>query len=272
MGDRPFCLLQGRIHGNETWCASIYGSVSPIPRHVFTHWRAAGFHLPHEKTIKEYTRWNSEAPGFNDDVLRQLAISYEERHSYHARAGYLAFDAMSVQEEVVLNRRTCDIEGFQNVGNLVSYTNKLFAPPEDDAIKAIQLAKQCLQLVFISMDGLHKVPIGYFLVESENATLIVEMLHAAIMRLMIINIHTVAFIGDGSGPNRSTFEQLTSVAPQTVLAGSNWNDGPVRSRPSAGEALGPGALVVVRPVRRDVGHRGQGRVHRPGNAHDGPFF
>jgi hypothetical protein len=191
---------------------------------VFTHWRAAGFHLPHEKTIKEYTRWNSEAPGFNDDVLRQLAISYEDRHSYHARAGYLAFDAMSVQEEVVLNRRTCDIEGFQNVGNLVSYTNNLFAPPKDDAIKAIQLAKQCLQLVFISMDGLHKVPIGYFLVESENATLIVEMVHAAIMRLMIINIHTVAFIGDGSGPNRSAFEQLTSVAPQTVLAGSNWND------------------------------------------------
>jgi hypothetical protein len=50
------------------------------------------------------------------------------------------------------------------------------------------------------------------------------MVHAAIMRLMIINIHTVAFIGDGSGPNRSAFEQLTSVAPQTVPAGSNWND------------------------------------------------
>ena len=182
--------------------------------------------MPHEKTIKDYIRWNPQKPGFNDDVLRELSITYEleRRTSYHARAGHLAFDAMSVKEEVVLNRRTLAFEGLQDVGNLVSYTNKLFEKEETDVLKGIQLAKQCLQVVFISMDGLHKVPIAYFLVETENATLIVEMVYAAVMRLMTIRLDVVSAIGDGSGPNRSAFEQMVSVGTQTVKAGSNWNN------------------------------------------------
>ena len=93
--------------------------------------------MPHEKTIKDYIRWNPQKPGFNDDVLRELSITYEleRRTSYHARAGHLAFDAMSVKEEVVLNRRTLAFEGLQDVGNLVSYTNKLFEKEETYVIK-----------------------------------------------------------------------------------------------------------------------------------------
>jgi hypothetical protein len=70
-------------------------------------------------------------------VLRELSITYEleRRTSYHARAGHLAFDAMSVKEEVVLNRRTLAFEGLQDVGNLVSYTNKLFEKEETYVIK-----------------------------------------------------------------------------------------------------------------------------------------
>ena len=107
----------------------------------------------------EYTNWNPELPGFNDDVLRELAVTYEEeqRVSFHAHSGHLTYDAMSHKEEVVIDRHTLSIKGLQDVGNLVTYTDRLFEKKDPDPRKAVKLSKQCLQLVFISMDGLHKV-------------------------------------------------------------------------------------------------------------------
>ena len=80
--------------------------------------------LPSERTLRDYTNWIRAGVGFHsavdDQLVQEMHIS-EERHRYIA----LCWDEMKIKEGLVFNKYTCELVGFQSVGDINNDLEKL---------------------------------------------------------------------------------------------------------------------------------------------------
>ena len=162
------------------------------------------FSLPCPSSLSNWTSSVNCEPGFFQDVFNYLQEKAKEDISYRDCA--LIFDGMYIKSGIVYNKSNGNYEGFANFGGDIS----AFDP---DA-----MATEALVYMLVGLRGHWKIPVGYVLCNSINATnlscLTSKALHLASSHGL--RVHSVTC--DGAPAN------LDSMRSFGCVFGKNLND------------------------------------------------
>ncbi|KYN26640.1 THAP domain-containing protein 9 [Trachymyrmex cornetzi] len=125
----------------------------------------------------------SAEPGFQLNVLQALAKLKEEEKDCS-----LIFDSMTVKHEIQWNEHNHSYSGFSNCGNNTSFGKKKVE------------AQEAVVFLLVSVKGIWKWPIAYFLVKKMSSTMLSEFLKTALILCSEnkLRVHSLTFDGDAS--------------------------------------------------------------------------
>lgn len=183
--------------------------------------RSSGFlKLPSERTLRDYTNYFNNRPGFQDETDQQLFSEIPVSLSKSKRFIALLLDEMKVKEGLVFNKHTGEIIGYTSLGDI-----------NDDLLRLEQegerplVAKYILALMVCGILFKLEFPYAHFATRGATGDLLFPMVWEAVRRLEARELKVMCVTADGASPNRNFFELFylllqdsKSVFPRSTLA------------------------------------------------------
>ena len=170
--------------------------------------------LPSERTLQDYTHFNTTGTGFSaatDNQLRQHARLNTTPD--HKNIVGLLFDEMHIKEGLVFSKNTGNLIGFVDLGDVnndfIRYSNS-----NTDCDSSLPLAKSVL---FIMVRGLMSnltFPYAQFPVDSIKGSQLYPLFWEAVHRLECMNFKVLTCTCDGATSNRRLYHLLTKSEPE----------------------------------------------------------
>ena len=181
------------------WCLNLK-LMSSAAYHAL---RTSGFiKLPSERTLRDYTHYFVNKPGFQDEVNQQMVdeikkMSIDEPRKYVA----LLVDEMKVKEGLVYNKNCGEVIGFVNLGDI----NQQLLILERQEDEHPPVAKQILALMVRGMMFKLEFPYAHFGTCGVTGEMLYSIVWEAIRRLEASEIKVICVTADGASPNRKFF-------------------------------------------------------------------
>jgi len=149
--------------------------------------------LPHPRTLsKWYSHLNAE-PGFTSESLNILELKV--KYSPHAVFGSLVMDEIAIRQHLEYDSSTGKYYGRVDMGSGI----------DNDSL---EVAKECLVFLVVSVNENWKLPIGYFLVCSLNSSQKLALVRYALHVLEKTGIKIISLTFDGCSNNITTAQIL----------------------------------------------------------------
>jgi len=165
--------------------------------------------LPSERTLRDYTHFNSTKAGFSDatdDQLREYARLNGTPN--HKNLAGLLLDEMHIKEGLVFNKSTGSLVGFVDLGDInnafLRYSNS-----DSDSLNELPLAKSVLFIMVRGLTSNLTFPYAQFPVESVKGSQLFPLFWEAVHRLECIGFRVMSCTCDGATSNRRLYHLLT---------------------------------------------------------------
>lgn len=164
--------------------------------------RSSGFlKLPSERTLRDYTHYFQNKPGFQDEVNQQLLEEVEKMKLLDERKYVgLLVDEMKVKEGLVYNKTTGEIVGFTSLGDINEQLQRLEQGGEHPPV-----AKYILVLMVRGIMFKLEFPYAHFGTRGVTAELLHPIVWEAIRRLEASGLKVLFVTADGASVNRKFF-------------------------------------------------------------------
>ena len=180
------------------WCLNLK-LMSSCTYHAL---RSSGFlKLPSERTLRDYTHYFQNKPGFQDEVNQQL-LEEVEKLNLPAERKYvgLLIDEMKVKEGLVYNKLSGEIVGFTNLGDVNDQLLRLEQGDEHPPV-----AKYILVLMVRGVMFKLEFPYAHFGTRGVTGELLHPIVWEAIRRLEASELKVIFITADGASVNRKFF-------------------------------------------------------------------
>ena len=180
------------------WCLNLK-LMSSCTYHAL---RSSGFvKLPSERTLRDYTHYFQNKPGFQDEVNQQLLEEVEKMKLPDGRKYVgLLVDEMKVEEGLVYNKTTGEIVGFTSLGDINEQLQRLEQGGEHPPV-----AKYILVLMVRGIMFKLEFPYAHFGTRGVTAELLHPIVWEAIRRLEASELKVIFITADGASVNRKFF-------------------------------------------------------------------
>ena len=159
--------------------------------------------LPSQRTLRDYTHYNSTMIGFSDEVDQQLMEAADiSSLAEYQKCIAVIMDEMHIREGVVYDKHSGALLGYTDLGNmnnlLMEFEQSLAsdAPPES-------LSKTMLVLMVRGLFILLQFPYAQFACSSVTGDQLFNPFWEAVMRLERCGFLVVVATADGASPNRT---------------------------------------------------------------------
>jgi hypothetical protein len=159
-------------------------------------------HIPGERQLARVRNAYSMKPGIHEEVLLEMGEAVKGKKS--SERCILAFDGMTVKDGVVADLYTGQPCGLEDVGDLVTYTEKKL----DLDVTEISLAKECVQLMATTLDGSFRVPMAFYMLRTATTELITAMVDKAIIALHAVGVTVGVIVCDGASYHRKWQQEV----------------------------------------------------------------
>ncbi len=175
--------------------------------------RRSGFlKLPSDRTLRDYTNYFENKPGFQEEVDQQLAQEVASLKLPESRTFVgIILDEMKIKEGLVYNKCTGKIIGFTQLGNI-----------NDDLLTMEQkgehpdVAKYVLALLVRGTMFNLEFPYAHFGTRGITADLLFPIVDEALYRLWVNGLKVISITADGASPNRKLFKLLNSSTDKST--------------------------------------------------------
>ena len=173
--------------------------------------------LPIERTLRDYTHHFKGTVGFNAKLDEQLfresdVANLEDWQKYVV----LMFDEMKVKEDLVYDKRTGELIGFVNLGDINDHLQHFEQTLSSDISDQPNLASSMLVFmvkgIFTRLEFLY----AHFPCSSLTAEFLYPIVWDAIQRLEALGLKVLVLMCDGAGPNWKFFP--TTQGPRRCSA------------------------------------------------------
>lgn len=165
--------------------------------------RSSGFlKLPSERTLRDYTHYFDNRPGFQDEIDQQLINEIPESLSESKRYVALLIDEMKVKEGLVFNKHTGEIIGFTSLGDI---NDDLLRLEQECQGERPLIAKYILVVMVRGITFKLEFPYAHFGTRGATGDLLFPMIWEAIRRLEARELKVICVTADGASPNRKLF-------------------------------------------------------------------
>lgn len=156
--------------------------------------------LPSERTLRDYTHYFDNKPGFQDEVDQQLISEIPSSLSESKRFVALLLDEMKVREGLVFNKHSGEIIGFTSLGDI----NNDLLHLEQEGERPL-IAQYILVLMVRGILFKLEFPYAHFATRGATGDLLFPMIWEAIRRLEARELKVICITADGASPNRKLF-------------------------------------------------------------------
>lgn len=170
--------------------------------------RTSGFiKLPSERTLRDYTNYFANKPGFQHEVNQQLIdevnldVLPEER-----RYVALLIDEMKIKEGLVYNKYSGEMIGFTNLGDI---NDQLLRLEEGDS-EHPPIATHILALMVRGILFKLEFPYAHFGTQGITAEILFPIVWEAVRLLESSGLKVLCITADGASPNRKFFRMHRS--------------------------------------------------------------
>ena len=163
--------------------------------------RTSGFvKLPSERTLRDYTNYFTNKPGFMDEVDEQLMSEISPNLPASRRFIALLMDEMKVKEGLVYNKYSGEIIGFTNLGDINDQLLQIEQGGEQPTV-----AKHVLVLMVRGIMFKLEFPLAHFGTRDAAGDILFPIVWEAIRRLEARELKVLCITADGASPNRKLF-------------------------------------------------------------------
>lgn len=179
-------------------------------------------YLPSQRTLRDYTYFNSTTIGFSIQVDQQLldVAKLENKLNQYV---LLVLDEMYIKEELVYDKHEGELIGFSNLGNINNHLLKFEASLKSDS-QDVQLAKSMLVLMVRGLFSKLNFPYAQFACAKLTGDLLLEPLWEAISRLERQGFKVLALTCDGASANRRLWTLHSEMKRKRKLKKQKEND------------------------------------------------
>ena len=168
---------------------------------------SSGFlRFPSEHTLRDYTNYFTNQPGFQPDLNEQLAKEADVK-SLAENKKYVALldDKMKIKEDLVYNKTTGKIIGFTSLGNISDILLEMEVKCQDNHVQHPPVAKYILVLMVRGIFVKLNFPYAHFATCGITGDVLFPIIWEAICQLEIIGLKVICITGDGASHNRKFF-------------------------------------------------------------------
>lgn len=166
--------------------------------------------LPSERTLFDYSHWIKDDVGFQTAVNTQLieeASIKEEKDKYVV----LSFDEMKIREDLVLDKHSCSLLGFTNLGDvsntLDNFERQCKGEVDDMADK---VATHMLAFMVRGIFSGLKFPYAHFPSKGATGEELFPIIWDSVRNLEESGFRVMVITCDGASPNRKFFKMHTT--------------------------------------------------------------
>ena len=184
------------------WCLYLHHRSSGCYKTL----RSSGiFHLPSERTLRDYRHFAPSSIGFSKELDQQLIAHYTNQKPEHlAKYVGIVLDQMYVKESLVFDKHTGSLTGRADLGE----ANNLFTELEEEKKNGTRkrpLAKCILVFMIRGLFTSLKFPYVHFPASSTRGTELFPILRKVISRLTRLGLEVLTVTCDGASENRLLF-------------------------------------------------------------------
>ena len=162
--------------------------------------RTSGFvTLPSERTLRDYTSYFSNQPGFMNEIDNQLFAEVSPSLPSSRRYISIIIDEMKIKEGLVFNKHSGKIIGFTSLGDI---NDELSRIQNDDQP---QVAKHVLVLMVRGILFKLNFPYAHFGTRGATSDILFPIVWEAIRRLEAMGLKVLCSTADGASSNRKFF-------------------------------------------------------------------
>jgi len=149
--------------------------------------------LPHQRTLSKWYANVNANPGFTEESLKSLTLKV--KNSPNSVYCALMMDEMAIRQHLQYDSSTATYYGRVDLGNGMNNDS-------------LDVAKECLVFMVVSVDENWKLPIGYFLVNNLNSSQKSELIKHALTLLQSTGVTIISLTFDGCATNLTTAKLL----------------------------------------------------------------
>ena len=169
--------------------------------------RSTGFiHLPSERTLRDFTHYFREKPGFQKEIIQQLMkearINELDEIQKHV---VVAFDEMPIKEDLVYDKHTGKVIGFVNLGDVNNQLNALEIACNSDKQKPLEVATHMLALMVRGLVTRLQFPYAHFFTAGVTSDFLFRTIWNAVQQLEMCGFKVIGMTSDGASPNRKFY-------------------------------------------------------------------
>ena len=175
--------------------------------------RTSGFiKLPSERTLRDYTNYFANKPGFMDEVDEQLMNEISPNLPTSRRFVALLLDEMKVKEGLVYNKYSGEIIGFTNLGDINDELMQI-----EQGGRQLAVAKHVLILMVRGIMFKLEFPLAHFGTRDAAGDILFPIVWEAVRRLEARELKVLCITADGASPNRKFFRMHYSKKDPDTL-------------------------------------------------------
>jgi len=174
-------------------------------RAAYTAMKSAGFiHLPSDRTLQDYSNFNSSDTGFSVEASKLLLKEIKDYSNEQKFVGVL-FDEMRVREDLVYDRTSGELIGYVNLGEFGNVLSDLENVLSCGAAEP-KFARYVLVLMIRGISTDLCFPFAHFATDGVTSDFLYPILWEAVQIIeQDIGLKVLFFTGDGASPNRRFF-------------------------------------------------------------------
>ena len=161
--------------------------------------------LPTQRTLRDYTHPFKGTVGFqatlDEQVLRKADVNNLEEWQKHV---VLMFDEMKIKEDLIYDKRSGELTGFVNLGDINNHLQYFEQMLSSDVYQP-SLASSMLVFMVKGIFTKLEFPYAHFPCTSLTAELLYPIVWDAVRRLEALGLKVLILTCDGAGPNRKFF-------------------------------------------------------------------
>ena len=162
--------------------------------------------LPTERTLRDYTHYFKGSVGFqaklDEQLLRESDVNNLEDWQKYV---VLMFDEMKIREDLVYDKRTGELTGFVNLGDINEHLQHFEQIISNDVSDQPNLASSMLVFMVKGIFTKLEFPYAHFPCASLSAEFLYPIVWDAIQRVEALGLKVLVLTCDGAGPNRKFF-------------------------------------------------------------------
>jgi hypothetical protein len=174
-------------------------------------------HWPSERTLRDYSNFFKNKPGFMDEIDEQLMKEVSPTLPTSRRYVALLIDEMKVMEGLVFNKHSGEIIGFTSLGEI---NDELLRVEQDE--QQPMMAKHVLVLMVRGLMFKLKFPYAHFGTQDATGDVLFPIVWEAVRRLEARELGVLCITADGASTNREFFRMHHDKKdPQTLYKTCN---------------------------------------------------